>query len=201
MSGETTLTVIGNLTNDPELRYTPVSREFGKTEGTPVANFTIASTPRTFDAQSKEWKDGETLFLRSTVWREAAEHVAASLTKGSRVVASGRLKPRTYETKTGEKRTVIEFEIDEIGLSLRYTAATATGTTESRTVREEAPAPDEVAVREKAPRIGWRDRLKAQQEATAEAGADGNLDDDHWFGKNATGEGYAQPARAEEPTF
>jgi single-strand DNA-binding protein len=120
MSGETTITVIGNLTNDPELRFTPVSREFGKTEGTPVANFTIASTPRTFDAQSKEWKDGETLFLRSTVWREAAEHVAASLAKGSRVVANGRLKPRTYETKTGEKRTVIEFEIEEIGLSLRY---------------------------------------------------------------------------------
>ncbi|WP_228379671.1 single-stranded DNA-binding protein [Pseudarthrobacter enclensis] len=122
MAGETTITVIGNLTSDPELRFTPVSREFGKTEGTPVANFTIASTPRTFDAQAKKWKDGETLFLRSTVWREVAEHVAASLTKGSRVVASGRLKPRTYETKTGETRTVIEFEVDEIGLSLRYTA-------------------------------------------------------------------------------
>ncbi|MFJ4268375.1 single-stranded DNA-binding protein [Paenarthrobacter nicotinovorans] len=172
MAGETTITVIGNLTNDPELRFTPGTREFGKTEGTPVANFTIASTPRTFDAQSKEWKDGETLFLRSTIWREAAEHVAASLTKGSRVVASGRLKPRTYETKTGEKRTVIEFEIDEIGLSLRYTAATATGTPENRLVSEEAPAPEEVPVQKNAPRIGWRDRLKAQQEA-AEAGADG----------------------------
>lgn len=123
MSGETTITVVGNLTNDPELRFTPVSREFGKTEGTPVANFTIASTPRTFDAASKEWKDGETLFLRATAWREMAENVAASLTKGSRVVASGRLKPRTYETKAGEKRTVIELEVDEIGLSLRYTAA------------------------------------------------------------------------------
>ena len=99
MAGETTITVIGNLTSDPELRFTPVSRGFGNTEGTPVANFTIASTPRTFDAQSKEWKDGETLFLRSTVWREAAENVVASLTKGSRVVASGRLKPRTYETE------------------------------------------------------------------------------------------------------
>lgn len=123
MAGETTITVIGNLTNDPELRFTPVSREFGKTEGTPVANFTIASTPRTFDAQSKEWKDGETLFLRSTVWREAAQHVAASLTKGSRVVASGRLKSRSYETKEGEKRTVIELEVDEIGPSLRYANA------------------------------------------------------------------------------
>jgi single stranded DNA-binding protein len=99
MSGETSITIIGNLTTDPELRFTPVSREFGKTGGTPVANFTIASTPRTFDTQSKEWKDGDTLFLRSTVWREAAERVAASLTKGSRVVAAGRLKPSVYETR------------------------------------------------------------------------------------------------------
>ncbi|QDG64717.1 single-stranded DNA-binding protein [Pseudarthrobacter sp. NIBRBAC000502771] len=202
MAGETTITVIGNLTSDPELRFTPVSREFGKTEGTPVANFTIASTPRTFDARSKEWKDGETLFLRSTVWREAAEHVAASLAKGSRVVASGRLKPRTFETKAGEKRTVIEFEIDDIGLSLRYTAATAFRTTGNRPVQDESPAPDEVPVQETAPRIGRRDRLKAPQEADGvQAGADGYSDDDPWFGKTATAEGYAQPARAEEPTF
>jgi single-strand DNA-binding protein len=123
MSGETTITIIGNLTNDPELRFTPVSREFGKTEGTPVANFTIASTPRTFDAQSKEWKDGETLFLRASVWREAAENVAESLTKGTRVIVSGRLKSRSYETKEGEKRTVIELEVDEIGPSLRSATA------------------------------------------------------------------------------
>ena len=95
------------------------------TSGSAVANFTIASTPRTFDAQTREWKDGETLFLRASVWREAAENAAASLTKGSRVVASGILKPRTYETKAGEKRTVIGLEVDEIGLSLRYTTATA----------------------------------------------------------------------------
>lgn len=120
MAGETTLTVIGNLTSDPELRFTPVSREFGKTEGTPVANFTIASTPRTFDRQSNEWKDGETLFLRASVWREAAENVAESLTKGMRVIVTGRLKSRSYETKEGEKRTVIELEVDEIGPSLRY---------------------------------------------------------------------------------
>ncbi|UOK18398.1 ssDNA binding protein [Arthrobacter phage BruhMoment] len=112
MAGETTITLIGNLTNDPELRFTP--------SGSAVANFTIASTPRTFDAQSKEWKDGETLFLRSSVWREMAENVAESLTKGTRVIASGRLKSRSYETKEGEKRTVIEFEIEEIGASLRY---------------------------------------------------------------------------------
>jgi single-strand DNA-binding protein len=115
MSGETTITVIGNLTSDPELRFTP--------SGSAVANFTVASTPRTFDRQSNEWKDGETLFLRASVWREAAENVAESLTKGMRVIASGRLKSRSYETKEGEKRTVIELEVDEIGPSLRYTNA------------------------------------------------------------------------------
>jgi single-strand DNA-binding protein len=115
MAGEITITVIGNLTSDPELRFTP--------SGSAVANFTIASTPRTFDRQSNEWKDGETLFLRASVWREAAENVAESLTKGMRVIASGRLKSRSYETKEGEKRTVIELEVDEIGPSLRYANA------------------------------------------------------------------------------
>jgi single-strand DNA-binding protein len=115
MAGETTITVIGNLTNDPELRFTP--------SGSAVANFTIASTPRTFDRQSNEWKDGETLFLRAAVWREAAENVAESLTKGMRVIVTGRLKSRSYETKEGEKRTVIELEVDEIGPSLRYANA------------------------------------------------------------------------------
>ncbi|MDR7166243.1 single-strand DNA-binding protein [Pseudarthrobacter oxydans] len=112
MAGETTITVIGNLTSDPELRFTP--------SGSAVANFTMASTPRTFDRQSNEWKDGETLFLRASAWREAAENVAESLTKGMRVIVSGRLKSRSYETKEGEKRTVIELEVDEIGPSLRY---------------------------------------------------------------------------------
>ena len=112
MAGETTITVIGNLTSDPELRFTP--------SGSAVANFTIASTPRTFDRQSNEWKDGETLFLRASVWREAAENVAESLTKGMRVIVTGRLKSRSYETKEGEKRTVIELEVDEVGPSLRY---------------------------------------------------------------------------------
>jgi single-strand DNA-binding protein len=115
MSGETTITVIGNLTNDPELRFTP--------SGSAVANFTIASTPRTFDRQKNEWVDGETLFLRASIWREAAENVAESLTKGMRVIVSGRLKSRSYETKEGEKRTVIELEVDEIGPSLRYANA------------------------------------------------------------------------------
>jgi single-strand DNA-binding protein len=115
MAGETTITVIGNLTSDPELRFTP--------SGSAVANFTIASTPRTFDRQANEWKDGETLFLRASVWREAAENVAESLTRGTRVIVSGRLKSRSYETKEGEKRTVVELDVDEIGPSLRYANA------------------------------------------------------------------------------
>lgn len=115
MAGETIITVVGNLTADPELRYTQ--------SGLAVANFTIASTPRNFDRQTNEWKDGEALFLRASVWREFAEHVAGSLSKGSRVVATGRLKQRSYETKEGEKRTAMELEIDEIGPSLRYATA------------------------------------------------------------------------------
>jgi single-strand DNA-binding protein len=115
MANETLITVIGNLTNDPELRFTP--------GGSAVANFTIASTPKTFDRNSNEWKDGETLFLRASVWRESAENVAESLTKGMRVIVSGRLKSRSYDTKEGEKRTVIELEVDEIGPSLRFANA------------------------------------------------------------------------------
>ena len=120
MAGETVITVVGNLTADPELRYTQ--------GGLAVANFTIASTPRTFDRASNDWKDGEALFLRASVWREFAEHVAGSLTKGSRVVATGRLRQRSYETKEGEKRTAIELEVDEIGPSLRYATAQVTRT-------------------------------------------------------------------------
>lgn len=115
MAGDTVITVIGNLTADPELRFTPA--------GAAVANFTVASTPRTFDRQTNEWKDGEALFLRCSIWREAAENVAESLTRGSRVIVSGRLKQRSYETREGEKRTVVELEVDEIGPSLRYATA------------------------------------------------------------------------------
>lgn len=118
MAGETLITVVGNLTSDPELRYTQ--------NGLAVANFTIASTPRSYDRASNEWKDGEALFLRASVWRDVAEHVAGSLTKGSRVVATGRLKQRSYETREGEKRTAIELEVDEIGPSLRYATAQVT---------------------------------------------------------------------------
>ncbi len=115
MAGDTVITVVGNLTADPELRFTA--------SGAAVANFTVASTPRTLDRASNEWKDGEALFLRCNIWRQAAENVAESLTRGSRVIVSGRLKQRSFETKEGEKRTVIELEVDEIGPSLRYATA------------------------------------------------------------------------------
>jgi single-strand DNA-binding protein len=118
MAGETIITVVGNLTADPELRYTQ--------NGLPVANFTIASTPRNFDRQANEWKDGEALFLRASVWREFAEHVAGSLTKGMRVIATGRLKQRNYQDREGQNRVSIELEVDEIGPSLRYATAQVT---------------------------------------------------------------------------
>src|SRR4030081_3692738 len=115
MAGDTTITVVGNLTADPELRFTP--------SGAAVANFTVASTPRTFDRQSGEWKDGEALFLRCNIWRQAAENTAESLTRGMRVMVSGRLRQRSFETREGEKRTVVELEVDEVGPSLRYATA------------------------------------------------------------------------------
>lgn len=115
MAGETVITVVGNLTADPELRFT--------NNGVALASFTIASTPRTFDRQANEWKDGEALFLRCTVWREYAENVANSLTKGSRVIARGNLRQRSYETKEGERRTSYELDVDEIGPALRYATA------------------------------------------------------------------------------
>src|SRR6059058_2017874 len=115
MAGETVITVVGNVTDDPELRFTPA--------GAAVANFTVASTPRSFDRQSNEWKDGDTLFLRCSVWRQAAENVAESLHRGTRVIVSGRLRQRSFETREGEKRTVVELEVDEVGASLRYATA------------------------------------------------------------------------------
>ena len=123
MAGETTITVIGNLVDDPELRFTP--------SGAPVANFRIASTPRTFDRQSNEWKDGDTLFLSCAVWRQAAENVAESLQRGMRVIVQGRLKSRQYETREGEKRTVFEIDVEEVGPSLRSASAKVTKTTRS----------------------------------------------------------------------
>ena len=118
MAGDTTITVVGNLTADPELRFTP--------SGAAVANFTVASTPRILDRQTSEWKDGEALFLRCSIWREAAENVAESLTRGSRVIVTGRLKQRSYETREGEKRTVLEMEVDDVGPALRTATAKVT---------------------------------------------------------------------------
>jgi single-strand DNA-binding protein len=114
-AGDVTITVIGNLTDDPELRFTP--------SGAAVAKFRVASTPRYMDRASGEWKDGEPLFLSCTVWRQAAENVTESLQRGARVIVSGRLRQRSYETKEGEKRTVMELEVDEVGPSLRYATA------------------------------------------------------------------------------
>lgn len=116
MAGETPITVVGNLTGDPELRFTPT--------GAAVANFTVASTPRTFDRSTNEFKDGETLFMRCSVWREAAENVAESLQRGARVIVTGRLVSRSWDDKeTGQKRTVMEMQVDEVGPSLRYATA------------------------------------------------------------------------------
>ncbi|MEN0130455.1 MAG: single-stranded DNA-binding protein [Brevundimonas sp.] len=123
MAGETVITVIGNLTGDPELRFTP--------SGAAVANFTVASTPRTFDRQSNEFKDGDTLFMRCSIWREAAESVAESLTKGTRVIVTGRLVQRSYENREGAKVTVVELQVDEVGPSLRYATAKVTRTQRS----------------------------------------------------------------------
>jgi len=118
MSGDTAITLVGNLTADPELRFTQ--------SGVPVADFTVASTPRIFDRASGEWKDGDALFLRCTLWRQPAENVAETLTKGARVIVTGRLRQRSYETREGEKRTVVEVDVEEIGPSLRYATARVT---------------------------------------------------------------------------
>lgn len=118
MAGETVITVVGNLVDDPELRFTP--------SGAAVANFRIASTPRTFDRQTNEWKDGDALFLSCSVWRQAAENVAESLQRGMRVIVQGRLKQRSYETREGEKRTVVELEVDEVGPALAFATAKVT---------------------------------------------------------------------------
>ena len=120
MAGETPITVVGNLTADPELRFTP--------SGAAVANFTVASTPRTLDKQTNEWRDGESLFLNCSVWRQAAENAAESLQRGMRVIVSGRLKARSYENREGEKRTVFEIDVDEVGPSLKYASAKVTKT-------------------------------------------------------------------------
>jgi single-strand DNA-binding protein len=184
MNGETSTTIIGNLTADPRLHTVG---------GVPVANFTIASTPRFFGAQAGEWKDGETLFLRATAWRGLAENAAASLTKGSRVVATGRLKPRTYETKTGEKRTVIELEIDEIGLSLRHAAAPR-----EPAPRDDAPDATVTAEADTEPEPQSEDRRTRQFTLSPRLYAN----EDVWFGTQANPTGHVDlPDPPEEPAY
>lgn len=140
MAGETTVTVVGNLTGDPELRFTP--------SGAGVANFTVVSTPRSFDKQSNAWKDGDPLFLRCNIWRQPAENVVESLVKGDRVIVQGRLRQRSYESK-GEKRTVIELEVDEIGPSLKWATAKvakaerSSGSGQSKSSRDASSSYDE----------------------------------------------------------
>jgi single-strand DNA-binding protein len=137
MAGDTVITVVGNLTSDPELRFTP--------SGAAVANFTVASTPRTLDKATGEWRDGEALFLRCHAWRQSAENMAESLTRGARVMVQGRLRQRSFETKEGEKRTIVELDVDEIAASLRYATAKVTkaartaNSTDSTTTWTQAP--------------------------------------------------------------
>jgi single-strand DNA-binding protein len=134
MTDNPTITLVGNLTADPDLRFTPA--------GAAVATFTVASTPRVYDRQEGQWKDGDALFLRCTVWRDAAEHVADTLARGTRVIVTGRLKQRSFETRDGDKRTVIEVDVDEVGPSLRYIGATLHAKTNGRTRNGAAEAPD-----------------------------------------------------------
>ena len=172
MSGETRATVAGNLTADPELRFTDA--------GTAVANFTIASTPRTFDQARGAWVDGETLYLRASLWRGAAENAAASLAKGTRVIATGVLKPRSYTTKAGENRTVIEFDVEEIGASLRYATATV-----QRSPRADTDAAEDDRQHEE---THPADHFVLSGRAYA--------DDDLWFGLTANPEGRITPSAA-----
>ena len=135
MAGETVTTLVGNLVDDPELRFT--------TAGAPVARFRVASTPRTFDRQTNEWRDGESLFMTCSVWRQAAENVAESLTRGMRVIVTGRLKQRTYDDREGVKRTVFELDVDEVGPSLQRATATVTKTGTHKTPQQpQQPAAD-----------------------------------------------------------
>ena len=166
MANDTIITVVGNLTADPELRFTQ--------SGVAVANFTIASTPRTFDKQANEWKDGEALFLRSTIWRDAAENVAESLEKGSRVIAQGRLVQRSFTDREGNNRTSIELDVDEIGPSLRYATA----------------KPQKIDRRQDGGRFGGGAQ-QGQQQGTPQGGY-GQPQGDPWAGGGNQG-GYDDP--------
>lgn len=159
MAGDTTITIVGNLTTDPDLKFTP--------SGAAVANFTVASTPRTFDKASNEWKDGQALFMRCTIWRQAAENVAESLTRGMRVVVQGRLTQRSFETREGEKRTVVELQVDEVGPSLRYATATV-----NRAAREGGQSQRTAPTRQEPPADPW-----ASEPVPAPSGGQGFLDE------------------------
>ena len=172
MAGETVITIVGNLTADPELRYTP--------NGHAVANFTIASTPRVYDRDAREWRDGDTLFLRASIWRDYAEHVASSLSKGVRVIAQGRLKLRSYETREGEKRTAFELEVEEIGPALRYATAQVVRT--SGQSQSMAPGGQQT-----------QPQQQAQQTQSQQA---------YWPAQEPGGQGWAQSGQYEdEPPF
>lgn len=145
MAGDTSITIIGNICADPELRFTP--------GGDAVANFTVASTPRVFDRNAREWKDGTALFMRCNIWRDAAENAAESLTRGARVIVSGRLKQRSYQTREGENRTVVELEVDEMGPSLRYATATVNRRPSVNRGRSTAPAVEPAAASDRADQL------------------------------------------------
>ncbi len=183
MAGETTITLVGNLTADPELRFTP--------SGAAVANFTVASTPRTFDRQTNEWRDGDAMFLNCAVWRQAAENVAESLQKGMRVIVQGRLKSRSYETREGERRTVFEIDVDEIGPALRYATA--------KVSRNPSGSGGQ----------GGGPRRAAAAAARAAQGGGGGFGDDPWASGGSSGSGnrpqpsgdpWATP-QTDEPPF
>jgi single-strand DNA-binding protein len=178
MAGETTITLVGNLTADPELRFTP--------SGAAVANFTVASTPRTFDRQTNEWRDGDAMFLNCAVWRQAAENVAESLQKGMRVIVQGRLKSRSYETREGEKRTVFEIDVDEIGPALRYATAKV-----SRTSSGGGGGGG-----------GARQPSNANSSSggsSGSGGGGGGFGDDPWASGNSGGGGANRPQQSSDP--
>lgn len=183
MAGETLITVVGNLTADPEMRFTA--------NGAAVANFTIASTPKTFDRQTNEFKDGEPLFLRSSVWREQAENVAETLTKGMRVIAQGYLKQRSYDTKEGEKRTVYELEVQEVGPALRFASAKVTRTQRSGGGGNRAPQPQQSAPQQSQPQQGGWNAPAQDPWSTGGNPAQGN----------GGGWGNPQQSAIDEPPF
>lgn len=178
MSGETVITVVGNLVDDPELRFTPA--------GHAVSNFRIASTPRTFDKQRNEWVDGDPLFLSCSTWRQMAENVAESLTKGMRVVVQGRLKQRSYETREGEKRTVYELDVEEVGPSLKY--ATAKVSKASRGGGSGGPAAS-------------RPSGGGQGQSDPWGGQSGSQDTDPWGSSTQSQDPWGANGRGDEPPF